>query len=629
MKTVIKPWGKEEWLELNDRYCYKRIYINAGHRTSLQYHHFKKETNYLIAGEAEIWLENDQGEIEKKIMKAGEYFNVTPPKKHRVVAITDIILQEVSTPEVDDVIRVEDDNNRKDGKIEGEHKTPAVLILAAGEGTRLGNLTKNINKALIPINNKAIISYIIEQFPVDYEVIIALGYQGESLKEYCEIAHPERKFQFVEIDDISKGPGYSASKCKELLQRPFYFTTADCILKDKLPLLDGNWIGVFPTSYPEKYSTARLSSEGVVLDFTNKGSKGHSDAFIGVSAIWDYEIFWEKLGNASEIVRAFYDPITYPVLMAKTLSWLDTGNLDDLNKAKEYFNDKPMSLYKETSEITYRINDRFIKFNSNIDINKNRTKRATSLENLIPWGFKSTKYFISYNWSSGKTLYIQDDYFTYKKFAVELEDRIKKSELKSNSVYHFEKFYKDKTQERVDLFLQKYGKEYLTKEFTINDKKYPTIESLISNNRIQYEDRTTYNEWHGDCQFDNIIEDNLGHFVYIDWRESFAGVTNGGDFYYDLAKMYGGSIIPYNIIKDESTIHLFENGDKVEFSFPTTVNLKDFREHYEKTTNFDLKRIKLTTAIIFLNMAPLHSEKFGKALWFKAIEMLYEYQQGN
>lgn len=123
MKVVTKPWGKEEWLELNDRYCYKRIYINAGYKTSFQYHNLKTETNYIISGEAEIWLEDNDGIVNKTIMKAGEYFNVTPTKKHRVIAITDLILQEVSTPEVDDVIRIEDDSNRPDGKIDNEHKT--------------------------------------------------------------------------------------------------------------------------------------------------------------------------------------------------------------------------------------------------------------------------------------------------------------------------------------------------------------------------------------------------------------------------------------------------------------------------------------------------------------------------
>ena len=120
-KIVQKPWGKELWIELNEKYCYKQIHINAGTRTSFQYHEQKLETNFIAAGKAEIWLENDEGVVEKTVMHAGEYFTVHPPRKHRVVAITDIILMEVSTPEVDDVIRLEDDASRPDGRIESEH----------------------------------------------------------------------------------------------------------------------------------------------------------------------------------------------------------------------------------------------------------------------------------------------------------------------------------------------------------------------------------------------------------------------------------------------------------------------------------------------------------------------------
>jgi mannose-6-phosphate isomerase len=121
-KTVVKPWGKEIWLELNDKYCYKRIHINAGTRTSFQYHNQKLETNYIISGDAEVWLENEAGEIIKHMMKEGDQFTVVPPQKHRVIAVTDIILQEVSTPEVDDVIRMDDDHSREDGRIESEHQ---------------------------------------------------------------------------------------------------------------------------------------------------------------------------------------------------------------------------------------------------------------------------------------------------------------------------------------------------------------------------------------------------------------------------------------------------------------------------------------------------------------------------
>jgi len=122
VKVVNKPWGREEWLHLDDKYCYKRILIKAGTSTSFQYHERKQETNYLISGRAEFWLENDNGEIEKKEVGPGTSMTVMPPRKHRVIALTDIILMESSTPEVDDVVRIQDDYERQDGRIDSEHR---------------------------------------------------------------------------------------------------------------------------------------------------------------------------------------------------------------------------------------------------------------------------------------------------------------------------------------------------------------------------------------------------------------------------------------------------------------------------------------------------------------------------
>lgn len=122
-KIVKKPWGQEEWIDLNDRYCFKKISINAGHRTSFQYHEHKHETVYFTEGEAEVWLEDEEtGEIVKSVFRAGDSFVVAPPRKHRVLPITDVVLFEASTPEVDDVIRIQDDTDRGDGRIDDEHK---------------------------------------------------------------------------------------------------------------------------------------------------------------------------------------------------------------------------------------------------------------------------------------------------------------------------------------------------------------------------------------------------------------------------------------------------------------------------------------------------------------------------
>jgi len=634
-KVVHKPWGKEEWLELNDAYCYKRIYINAGYKTSYQYHQFKKETNYIIDGTAEVWLENDEGVVEKKIMKGGEFFNVTPPKKHRVIAITDIILQEVSTPHVDDVFRIDDEFHRADGKVEAEHKTPAVLVLAAGLGSRLGNLTKNINKAMLPIDNKAIISYIIEKFPKEYEFVVCLGYKGEELKQYCQLAYPDYNFTFVNIDKYEgegSGPGYSSLQCKQYLQRPFYFVVADCIIDSKMPHLDGNWLGVYPTAYPEKYSTLQLDKDDNVTSFINKSAEGYDNAFIGLASIWDYEIFWSELEanmKNGEIVSAFEDISKYSGFKAKHLKWLDTGNLDDLNRTKEHFNDNPLSLYKVTDEITYKAN-KFIKFVPNKDINKNKSERAKALKDLIPSEFASTDNFVSYNWEPGNTLYHYDSSYIYNRFLEKLRSNIIRSEKYHSDKELFDKFYGVKTKDRVKAFLDRFGPEYFTQKYNINNKQYKSMESILE----QYDadvfyDNPLYTLFHGDLQFDNILwNSTTNKFTYIDWRESFGGSTKGGDIYYDLAKLYGGTIIPYNMMKEEDAVELVEGSTVVKYDYFVSEDLYEFREHYKDwiiENGFDLDKVKLITAIIFLNMSPLHDEKFAKMLWFKAIQLLSEH----
>ena len=633
MKIIHKPWGREEWIELNDRYCYKRIYINKGHKTSFQYHKLKTETNYIISGSAEIWLENNEGVVEKKVMDEGDYFNVLPLRKHRVIAITDLILQEVSTPEVDDVVRIEDENQRKDGKIEGEHLNPAVLILAAGTGSRLGYITEATNKVLLPINNRAIISHIIEKFPPTYDFIITIGYKGDIVEEYCRIAFPNHNFTFVLIDKFEgegTGPGYSTLKCKEYLQRPFYFIMGDCIIDSPMPPIDYNWIGVTPTSSPEIYSTLKIDGFGNVNEFMNKSKDGFDLAFIGLGAIWNYEIFWDELKRrmvGGEIVSAFENPSSYPTLKSRYFKWFDTGNLSELSKTKEYFKDNPLSLSKLNDEITYKENNKLIKFTPNETTLLNREKRAEHLRGIIPENLRFTKYFMVYDWVEGKTLYEADSIEVYKKFLSFLNTRFM-SVCKSNEESIYE-FYVNKTHTRRDLFLRRFGSIFNIAKFNINGVDYDSMENLFK--KINFDlikNALFYTQFHGDLQFDNIVfSEEKNDFVYIDWRENFGNSTESGDLYYDLAKLYGGLIIPYNLMKEERNIMLIRDIDKIVYDYPVPENLTKFKVIFETWVSeqgFSLKHIKLTTALIYLNMAPLHDEKFSKVLWFKSIQMISE-----
>ncbi len=104
---VEKPWGHETWWAQSDRYVGKVLHVKAGHRLSLQYHERKDETIHLWSGEMVLVLGEGEALCEHA-MRPGESCRIRPGTRHRMIAITDCDILEVSTPEVDDIVRLED-----------------------------------------------------------------------------------------------------------------------------------------------------------------------------------------------------------------------------------------------------------------------------------------------------------------------------------------------------------------------------------------------------------------------------------------------------------------------------------------------------------------------------------------
>ena len=119
---IRKPWGEERWREITDRYVMKEIMMHAGSRSSVHYHEFKRETNFVIAGSAKIILGDNDGRLQEYEFGLGEGWSVTPAQVHRAIAAEDYRSIEVSTIELDDVIRLEDDSGRPSGRITAEHE---------------------------------------------------------------------------------------------------------------------------------------------------------------------------------------------------------------------------------------------------------------------------------------------------------------------------------------------------------------------------------------------------------------------------------------------------------------------------------------------------------------------------
>ena len=145
IKKVDKPWGYEKWIadgSPNFKYALKEILLKSKFKSSIQFHEFKEETNYIQKGEGilhyypnpinfEKYQNNEYSDdefediltnLKKQKLYPGMVFHIKPGIIHRVEAITDLTMIESSTIELDDVVRLNDEWGRHDGKIESEHK---------------------------------------------------------------------------------------------------------------------------------------------------------------------------------------------------------------------------------------------------------------------------------------------------------------------------------------------------------------------------------------------------------------------------------------------------------------------------------------------------------------------------
>jgi quercetin dioxygenase-like cupin family protein len=144
IKKVNKHWGYELWIADGVRtpYASKRILFKAGNRTSLQVHEYKFETNYVLSGTGFLYRSKEKFDIAKFLEQGmtveqvaeyektfeivplieGSVFDMAPGYVHRVVATTDLEFMETSTTELDDVIRLQDDQGRTHGRINQEHE---------------------------------------------------------------------------------------------------------------------------------------------------------------------------------------------------------------------------------------------------------------------------------------------------------------------------------------------------------------------------------------------------------------------------------------------------------------------------------------------------------------------------
>lgn len=112
MNIIEKPWGQEEIIEVNKKYCLKKLTMYKGHRCSMQYHREKTETIFVLSGSLLIYLGSSLDSIEVKEYLPGNSVTIHPGQIHRMEGKELSVYLEASTSELDDVVRLQDDYQR-------------------------------------------------------------------------------------------------------------------------------------------------------------------------------------------------------------------------------------------------------------------------------------------------------------------------------------------------------------------------------------------------------------------------------------------------------------------------------------------------------------------------------------
>jgi len=510
-----------------------------------------------------------------------------------------------------------------------------ILITTSGIGSRLGGITKNTNKSLVRVGKKPAISYIIESYPEDSEFVVTIGYYGNQVKEFLEMAYPEKKFKFVEVDKY-QGEGssllYSMLCAKDLLQCPFIFHASDTITQNyEFEKPSRNRIVYSNRENSDQYRTVNLSGGSPLI--MDKGEILSSDPYIGICGINDFVKFWEiaeriyseRKNDSSlsdcDVINGMKESeweISY------CQSWLDIGSPSELTKARESIADKFDILDKDDESI-FIFPEFVIKFFKDSNICKNRIERGDLLNPLSPKITGRGDNFYKYEFCKGSLFSSSVNTGSFERFLDWAKTNLwvdpETSELNRKTSLLF---YREKTIERLNRFVSdNIGRE---EEIEINGLLVPTVKEMLDS--IDWEWMTTdkFFGFHGDFILDNIIEKENGEFCLIDWRQDFGGNIAKGDMYYDLAKLNHNLLFNHEIV-NKGLFSVENKNGSVRCDILRSDMLTTCREDLHLwilKNNLDLKKINTLTSIIWINMSPLHEKKMGRFLYFFGRLNLYK-----
>jgi len=507
-----------------------------------------------------------------------------------------------------------------------------VVITTSGTGSRLYSYTKYTNKSLVKVGDKYAICHIIESYPISTRFVITLGYYGKFVRDFLSLAYPDYNIQYVEVD-CYEGPmsslGYSLYSARMFLQEPFIFHCCDTILREKINIIGENMVFVSKDPNYMTYSSITINNS-LIKSFHPKGYSNNDYIYIGILYISDYKLFWDILGDI--IKENPYDTSLSDInVISKMIEngtlftykvidkFYDTGNIESYINVCNDFKSKYDILEKNDESLCF-LDTNVIKFFYNNEINMKRVKRGNDLYPLVPkiLGYKDN--YMAMEYINGKLL---SEYKSYGEI-YKLLNWAKANLWINPDINHkyidiCKNFYYTKTINRIKSL------PFLDKEINnINGLHIGSMDLLLD--KVIFTDlyTDTFYKFHGDFILDNIMKVNTT-YILLDWRQDFGNELYHGDMYYDLAKLRHNIIFNHKNITNKM-FSIEESDNKVYIDLKCNYNLMKQLDDYNKFINensYNLKKIEILTAIIWLNMSPLYSGDLSKFLYYFGKMNLY------
>lgn len=509
-------------------------------------------------------------------------------------------------------------------------------ILAAGKGTRNNNV-QGLHKALLPLENKPVISHIIDRLDKKVEIVIAVGYKSEQIKSYLNEVHSDRNITYVDVDNYDgqgSGPGYSLLSCKDELQSPFIFTSVDTLVDEDIAFkyVGDNWLGVSEVDNDSSMNYCLVRGTKY-LDSLYYGTGNR--AYVGMAGISDYDEFWNSLEN-QKIVNDEYQVIHgfdgLDKIRLIDFTWYDTGNNKSYDETRKVFNNEVVA--NKSDEVLFIDNNMVVKYFDDKNKISLREQRVQHLNETCPDIKRINDNMYSYDYINGELLSNVTDENTLRDFLEWCEKNlfIKKSPDSDFDNNCFE-MYTNKTNQRIDKLID----SELDKVTIINGIEVEPIKTMLS--KIDWKslcDNSIASSFHGDLQPENIIYNpTKNEFTLIDWRQSFGSSIEVGDVYYDLGKLYHAIMINgQSILKDMFSYK--RSGYSVDLNFYAKNNLVEFMKIFENFCNdyqYDWKRVQLLGILQYFSICTLYDNfkggYYGDFLFLYGKYLLAKYQRNK